>query len=285
MAKGAKYFIGLPQWQHDQWDGGPLAGSGGALRRYARHFNSVEGNTTFYGLPRSETIARWAAETPDNFRFCFKFRQEISHRSALVTSHPLVLEQLDRLAPLQAKIGLLCLQLPKSFGAEGLPELEHFLASLPSEYRYSVEVRNLEFFAKGDAERELNQLLIRQGVNRVMFDTRPLFAEIAADAATLDAQRKKPKVPLHVLATGQHPQLRFIAPIQYERAEKYLDQWVGKVANWLDQGLEPFLFFHTPDNCQAPELARWFVAKLEAIRPAARGFTPWVETGQQDGLF
>jgi len=285
VSSAQNYFIGLPQWQHESWDRGPLSGSGSPLHRYARHFNSVEGNTTFYGLPSVDTVARWSSNTPDDFKFCFKFRQEISHRSALTANHPLVMEQIERLEPLRSKIGLLCLQLPKSFGADGLAQLDRFLAALPDTYVYSVEVRNLEFFAKGEAERELNRILMHYQVNRVMFDTRPLFADIATDAATLDAQKKKPRVPLHVLATGQRPQVRFIAPVEFERAEHYLDQWVAKVAKWLDMGLEPFLFFHTPDNRQAPELANWFVEKLELMCPDASGFTPWQRTGEQDALF
>jgi len=280
-----RYYIGLPQWQHDAWDTGPLAGRGSALRRYAHHFNSVEGNTTFYGVPSQSTVARWADETPANFRFCFKFRQEISHRSALVASHPKVLEQLAALEPLREKMGLLCLQLPQSFGPEGLSELEHFVAGLPPEFNYSVEVRNLAFFEKGEEERRLNQLLGQYAVNRVMFDTRALFGQPATDAATLEAQQKKPRVPLHVLATGRQPQVRFIAPMAYQQAERYLDQWVTKVVSWLDAGLEPYLFFHTPDNRCAPQLARWFVAKLELQRPQARGFVPWVDSGEQTMLF
>jgi len=280
-----RYYIGLPQWQHDAWKAEILGGTGSPLSRYARYFNSVEGNTTFYALPSEQTVERWAADTPDDFRFCFKFRQEISHRSALRANHPLVLEQLRRLEPLAKKIGLLCLQLPQSFGADGLPELEHLLATLPTHHRYSVEVRNLEFFAKGEEERAFNQLLQRYAVNRVMFDTRPIFAQVATDAATLEAQKKKPKVPLHVVATGRSPQVRFIAPMNFTEAEHYLNQWLAKVVSWLDDGLEPFLFFHTPDNAQAPHLARWFARKLSELRPEARGFNPWPAVGEQEGLF
>lgn len=285
MKQVADYFIGLPQWQHESWDKGPLAGKGSALGRYARYFNSVEGNTTFYGVPRSETVLRWLADTPDDFRFCFKFRQEISHRGALRAGHPKVMEQLDALAPLAGKIGLFCLQLPQSFGPDGLDALEYFLAALPSEYNYSVEVRNLAFFGKGNDERALNRMLMRQQVNRVMFDTRSIFAQLATDAATLDAQQKKPRVPLHVLATGQQPQVRLITPINYLSAETYVDQWVAKVGEWIDEGRQPFIFFHTPDNQQAPELARWFVEKLELRKSGLRGLKLWPQTGEQEGLF
>ena len=285
MKQIADYFIGLPQWQHDNWDKSVLAGDGSALHRYARYFNSVEGNTTFYGVPRAQTVMRWLSDTPDDFRFCFKFRQEISHKGALRAGHPKVLAQLEALEPLASKIGLYCLQLPQSFGPDGLEDLEYFLSELPAEFNYSVEVRNLAFFEKGMAERSLNRLLMRQRVNRVMFDTRSIFASIATDASTLDAQQKKPRVPLHVIATGQQPQVRLITPIHYRSAESYVDQWVAKVCEWLSEDLQPFIFFHTPDNKEAPELARWFVEKLEARRPDAKGLKRWPDNQMQKGLF
>jgi uncharacterized protein YecE (DUF72 family) len=42
------------------------------LRFYAERFTSVELNTTGYRLPEEEQFRRWAAETPDGFRFAVK---------------------------------------------------------------------------------------------------------------------------------------------------------------------------------------------------------------------
>ncbi len=240
---------------------------------------------TFYGLPSEKAVTKWYRETPDSFRFCFKFRQEISHRSALQSEHPLIQEQLQRLQVLGNKLGLLCLQLPASYGPYGLKELDLFLGGLPDGYGYSVEVRHPEFFAKGGAESELHAILRAHQVNRVMFDTRALFANPATDAATLDAFKKKPQVPLHRIATGRYPQVRFISPMNRALAEPYLDQWVEGVVRWIDQGKLPYLFFHTPDNREAPELAARFVEKLELAMPTVVGFKSWNEPGVQTGLF
>lgn len=279
------YYLGLPQWQHPVWESGCLAGGGSALQRYARQFSSVEGNTTFYGLPKPDTVQRWHDETPDDFRFCFKFHQDLSHRSALEVSHPKVAEQFQVLEPLAGKIGLLNLQLPKSFNSEGIEQLHRFFLALPDTFNYSIEVRHPEFFEKGDEEREFNQMLLETGVNRVMFDTRPIFAVTASDSATLDAQQKKPKVPLHVIATSQHPQVRFISTMQWQLSDRYLDQWVGKVLLWIEEGRVPYLFFHTPDCAEAPELAARFVHKLKLKKPTLQGATPELLLSEQGALF
>lgn len=41
-------YIGLPQWQHAAWNRIGLRD----LADYSRYFNCVEGNTTFYALPK-----------------------------------------------------------------------------------------------------------------------------------------------------------------------------------------------------------------------------------------
>jgi len=279
------YYLGLPQWQHPAWESGSLSGSGSALKRYAGQFSSVEGNTTFYGLPKPDTVVRWDQETPDSFRFCFKFHQDLSHRSALEVANPKVAEQFNVLEPLADKIGLINLQLPKSFNSDGIEHIHRFLLALPNAFSYSVEVRHPEFFAKGDEERAFNQMLLETGVNRVMFDTRPIFSVTAMDSATLDAQQKKPKVPLHVIATGQHPQVRFISTMQWQLSDRYLDQWVSKVLQWIEEGRVPYLFFHTPDCAEAPELAARFVYKLKQAKPSVQGAMPELLTSEQSALF
>ncbi len=35
---------------------------------------------TFYAIPKAEVVARWAAETPEEFRFCFKLPRDQPRR-------------------------------------------------------------------------------------------------------------------------------------------------------------------------------------------------------------
>ena len=53
------------------------------MPQYASVFDTAEGNATFYGLPSAETVARWAAEAPETFRFCLKFPRVVTHDHAL----------------------------------------------------------------------------------------------------------------------------------------------------------------------------------------------------------
>ncbi|GGB83880.1 hypothetical protein GCM10011352_07160 [Marinobacterium zhoushanense] len=279
------YYIGLPQWSHPAWHDTLFAGQQGLseLRGYSNCFNSVEGNTTFYGLPSPEAVARWRGESGEQFRFSFKFPGEISHKRMLTGVDQLLLTFLQRLAPLEHKLGMLWLQLPAIFSPRDLPALADFLRLLPAGFSYAVEVRHPEFFSAGDADRELTELLASAGVNRVCFDTRALFRHPSTDPITQEAFKAKPRLPLRPVATAAAPMLRFISPLDRALAEQELAFWVQCVAKWIGQGRKPWLFFHTPDNAEAPLLARRFV---ELLGNGCRGFVDWPEPRQvQAGLF
>ncbi len=277
-------YIGLPQWQHPLWHADRPNGLT-ALRRYATHFGSVEGNTSFYGAPKKETLERWLENTPDEFRFCFKVPRTISHNVPLHQRGDELLAFLDSLAFAKPRLGIIWLQLSDKLGPESLPALQMLFDNLPDGFNFGLEVRHKAFFDKGNAERSLNALLIKHQVNRVMFDTRLLFANRARDLETLEAQRKKPHVPLHVIATGQYPMVRFISPMDTQLADHALKQWAAKVSAWIAEGKHPMVFFHTPNNDTSPHLAGQFqsllVQELKDYQPAI----PWPKVASQNCLF
>lgn len=243
--------IGLPQWSHPKW--GRLGIN--SLADYARYFSCVEGNTTLYALPSAEVVQRWYQQTGDNFRFCFKFPATISHQQALRGCHDLTAEFFSRLDPLAARIGLYWLQLPATFGPDNLPALWQFLDTLPAAFHYGVEVRHPAFFNKGEAERQLNRGLHERGVNRVILDSRPVHQALPESIALREAQRKKPRLPVHAVATADQPMVRFIGCEDMASNQALFHTWLKSLARWQQQG-SVWLFLHTPDIAQAPELVR-----------------------------
>ncbi len=278
------YFIGLPEWRHPNWyaEGrNPKE----PLKIYSRHFSSVEGNTTFYALPSQDKVQTWNDLVPKSFKFCFKFPKAITHDAALRHCALPVNEFLGRLSPLEHKLGILWLQMSPSFTPQQLPDLDHFLTKLPTDFNYGVEVRHPGFFAKDDKEKNFHQLLHKYRVNRVMFDTRVLFAHPANDEASKKAWKEKPHQPLHVITTGDNPMLRFMSPMNLDLSEAALDQWASKILQWIDEGKTPYLFFHTPDKSPVASLARRFSEKITALRPKISPITLWNEPPQQASLF
>src|SRR5436305_8771921 len=49
------------------------------LAFYAKHFDTVELDTTFHAAPTPERVERWAAAVPDEFRFCVKTPKDVTH--------------------------------------------------------------------------------------------------------------------------------------------------------------------------------------------------------------
>lgn len=270
-------YVGLPQWAHPKW----VRLGIDSLEAYARHFNCVEGNTTLYALPKAEVVARWYAQTNDDFRFCFKFPATISHQAALRNCDDLTAEFFSRMSPLAGRIGQYWLQLPAVFSPRDLPALWAFLDALPGEFTYGVEVRHPLFFAKGEEEKALNQGLHARGVNRVILDSRPVHSAIAHSEAVIEAQRKKPKVPVHALITAHHPMVRFIGSDNMRQNRQLFAVWLEKLPQW-EQTTTPYLFLHTPDIAQAPELVETLWQDLSAAIPSI-GAAPSLP--QQSSLF
>ena len=270
-----RYFLGCPIWGNKAWVGelfAPEAKQKDFLRQYASVFNTVEGNTTFYGLPTEKTAARWLDHTATGFRFALKFPRVISHTKRLRNAEPETAAFMDLLAALQDRIGPSFLQLPPSFGPRDLPALDEYLAALPNAFPYAVEIRHRQFFA--EAENELNAVLKRHRANRVVFDTRGLHNANSDDPAEREAQRKKPKVPVRFVATGRFPFVRFVGHPEVHENLPLLSEWAPVVANWIREGRTPFVFFHAPDDFYAPQLARHF-HRLLSEHIAVGEMPPW----------
>lgn len=269
-------YIGLPQWQHPAWSRLGLRD----LADYSRYFNCVEGNTTFYALPRADIVLRWRDMTPENFRFCFKFPATISHQAALHNCEAELKTFYDCLRPLQQRIGQLWLQLPAAFSPQDLPRLWQFFDALPDEFHYGIEVRHPLFFAKGQAERLLNQGLHQRGISRVILDSRPIHQAQPTSAAVRDAQQKKPRLPVHALLTASRPLIRYIGGDRLEDNLRLFQPWLEKLPQWRQQ--QPYLFIHTPDNADSPQQAQKIWQRLALHIPDLPTAPDWP---QQDALF
>jgi uncharacterized protein YecE (DUF72 family) len=257
------YYLGCPSWSENAWREYLYPESARPtdfLGLYCQVFNAVEGNTTFYARPAEATVQRWAQTMPEHFRFTAKFPGDISHGGDLREQLGATESFLQLLSPLGERVSPLWLQLPASFTPQRLAELAGFIDGL--ERPLAVEVRHRDFFAKGDAERMLNRLLLDRGVERICLDPRALFSCTSSEPSVLHAQSKKPKVPPRPAAFTQFPQVRFIGHPELEANDPFLVPWIDKVAGWIEEGRTPYIFLHTADNRLAAELARRFHARL-----------------------
>lgn len=279
-------------WSHEKWRECLYSGPRDKwLADYAKVFSTVEGNTTFYTLPKIASVRNWSQAVGEAFRFTFKLPQSITHQAQLRHTQGLLSEFFSTMAPVAEQTSIWMIQLPKQFGPQQLPDLETFLNQLPSDRTFGVEVRHPQFFAKGAAEQQLNRLLMAQKVERIMMDTRAVFAALPTTAAVIEAHAKKPHIPVHVLESGQTPVIRFIAHPQMSANDQFFQPWLAKLSKWLSNGLNPHLFIHTPDNALAPQFAVYLYQQLADFCQNQKNFSlpslelPELPGSQQIGIF
>ncbi|WP_180764462.1 DUF72 domain-containing protein [Vibrio parahaemolyticus] len=250
--------LGLTMWSHNQWQQS-FYGSGTKpaerLEKYAQVFHTVEGNTTFYATPTHNTVQNWKAATHDDFKFTFKLPKAITHEQMLRGCNEQLRDFMKIMEPLHERVGQWTIQLPAAFGPEYLERLKKFCASFPPNFPLSVEVRHMAFFSKGEEERALNQWLVENGIDRIIMDSRPVFAAKPDNEAIIDAQMKKPKAPVHAIATASHPVIRFIGHPEEQKNYDFFVPWLSKLPQWIAEGKQPYVMIHTADNIIAPELA------------------------------
>jgi uncharacterized protein YecE (DUF72 family) len=258
-------------WAHQPWQGRFLPeglGRAEQLGAYASWCTAVEGNTTFYGEPSRDTVAAWADEAPEGFRFLFKMPRTITHERRLRRAGPEVASFVRRLEPLGDRAGTLSIQLPGTFGPADLGALASFLPSLPAAHRYAVEVRHPQFFDGSPAGRALRRVLEDNDAEWITFDTATLFGARPASEAERAAWAAKPRLPRRFEALGTRPVVRYLGRDDVAATVAGWQPWIAVVAGWLAEGRAPTVFVHTPDNDEALGLARRFHDEVRRRVPA-----------------
>ncbi|MCS6848185.1 MAG: DUF72 domain-containing protein [Anaerolineae bacterium] len=261
-------YVGCPMWGLKTWVGNffpPGTKPKDFLVAYSRRLNAVEGNTTFYALPDTDTIARWRDATPPGFKFCLKVPQAISHHKRLRSCDAEAAAFADRLRLLGDRRGPAFLQLPPVFGAPHLRALDAWLAAWPTDLSIAVEPRHADFF--GPAEADFDALLRQHGAARCVFDTKPLFSVQATCPEVAEAQARKPRFPTRYTRTATFAFVRYVGHPDVAANRPWLREWASHAAPWLAGGDDVYFFCHHPDDTYAPMLVRLFHRLLSEQLP------------------
>jgi uncharacterized protein YecE (DUF72 family) len=143
--------IGCSGWSYEHWRGLVYPKRGSAerwLELYARWFDTVEVNATFYRLPPRGAARRWAEATPPGFCFAVKSSRYLTHVRRLRDLPAGFARLCERIEPLRdaGKLGPLLWQLPPRFPRDD-QRLEDALASLPPG-RHAFEFRDPSWFSE-----------------------------------------------------------------------------------------------------------------------------------------
>jgi uncharacterized protein YecE (DUF72 family) len=218
------------------------------LETYARHFATVEIDSTFYASPRRSVVEGWKRRTPEGFLFAAKFPRLITHDKKLEGALPEALAFIDTMLLLGEKLGVLTLQFAYDFTPDLAPRLDAFLGGLLPGVRYAVEVRNRKWLTP-----ELGELLSGHGVALVLQD---LYYMPKMDWLTADFTV--------VRWLGRRSDISEFDRIQIDRTQE-LNGWGERVHRFLDEGRDVYGYFNNHFAGHSPGSLRQFQEILAAI--------------------
>lgn len=243
-----KIFAGPTGWAMPQWVGKTYpktAKSKDFLQYYSQQFNTIELNTTHYRIPDVATIDKWKNETTEDFKFCPKVPQSISHSRNLGLTEQHLPIFLENIARLEEKLGCCFMQLPPHFGIKSLGLLERFFEAWGRAIPLAVEIRHEEIFNNSSNFNCYFNTLEYYGISTVITDV----------AGRRDV--------LHQRLTTSTAMIRFVGNALDITDYQRIDDWVLRLKSWFEQGIEEVYFFtHEPDNLLAPELTAIFCEKI-----------------------
>lgn len=150
--------VGTSGWAYPEWRPA-FYPAGLPQSRFLGHYASVlsacEINATHYQLHSEQAVARWAAETPEGFRFAAKAHRRITHVRALPPAAggaAFLAGFLQSLAPLGDRLGAVLLQLPPTRERDD-GALGGLLDCLPPGLPVAVEFRHESWAAPWVEER------------------------------------------------------------------------------------------------------------------------------------
>jgi uncharacterized protein YecE (DUF72 family) len=238
--------VGTQGWNYDAWVG-PFYPEGTRaadfLTVYARAFDTVEVDSTFYARPAVKTVRAWGRRTPGDFLFSLKLPQEITHERRLRNVDDLANEFFDTVRELGPKLGAVLIQLAPDFGPTELPAVAQFLPKLPRDIRFAIEFRNRGWIHEG-----VLALLAEHNVALTLTDGRWLQRKQMLQLATRPTADFR-----YVRLMGPDQSIVDYSRIQVDRSRE-LESWTGALR--ADEPRDTFIYVNNHFAGHSPQSAR-----------------------------
>lgn len=215
------------------------------LGYYASRFNALEMDSTFYGTPKEQNVVKWHDQTPAGFRFCPKMPRTLTHDLRLRGVADLLNEFLRAMRLFGDRLGSIAVQFPPDFAFDEHDNLAQFLAMLPGDMRFAVELRHRSWWREETAE------LLRAHNT----------CWIAADYIYLPKQIRLTTDFLYIRFLGRHGQFAVKSHEQIDRTLD-LEQWQERVVPLLKEVSDVYAFFNDDYSGHSPATAGRFMRLL-----------------------
>jgi len=187
---------------------------------YARDFDTVEINNSFYRLPSEAAFDAWRKQAPPGFLYSVKASRFITHMKKLKDPEAPLRAFLERASRLGKTLGPVLYQLPPNWQVN-LPRFEHFLSILPKGQAHVIEFRDESWLIE-----DVFTLMERYHIVHCLHDMPPL------------------QIPLRLTASPLY--LRFHGDPTYsgDYSCATLETWAKRIAEWRSQKLDVLVYFN-----------------------------------------
>lgn len=252
--------IGCSSWTSEAWWGRVYPdrlADGERLAWYARLWDTVEVDASYYRDPGPSLVRRWARVTPPEFRFTLKFPRDLldpkrpPHRERIAG----FLSNARLLGP---KLGAILLQFPPWVRpGRADPFLEDLLSLLEPGPRYAVELRDAGWFSGPTFDR-LRRSLANRGI-----------ALVWSYLTYVDVPSVLTSELVYLRFIGDHTSVPASThgEIRVDRSQE-LERWANHLKDHLERVSVAFVFFNNHFAGFAPASVNDF-RRILGLRPVA----------------
>jgi uncharacterized protein YecE (DUF72 family) len=166
-------YVGGTSWIQDHWKGS-LYPSQISKKQYPHQYGKIldciEFNATFYKIPSTEQVLKWAQAMPADFKFCPKLYlgigRALQEEEVQLYTHKFV----QSIQHFEAKLGPCFVQFPENFSPAKWPLAKALLNSWPQHLPLAMEFRNPAFFENRNLIPSIHQILSDRGIGLVITD-------------------------------------------------------------------------------------------------------------------
>jgi uncharacterized protein YecE (DUF72 family) len=255
LAKGkgkTKFFIGCAKWGRKDWIGKlypPGTKEKDFLEHYARQFNCIEFNATFYKSPGVTDVEKWKSKVPKGFQFFPKFPQTITHLKRLKNVDHELDAFLNAIMAFKENLGPLFLMPHPQLGPKHIEQLEMFITRFPKDVALYTELRHPDWYAG------------QEGYDVAFFE---FLRKHKRGTIITDAAGRRDCVHMHLSTPDCF--IRFVGNSLHRTDYERIDDWVNRIKDWMDAGLENCYFFmHQHEELHSPELIKYLIEQLNSI--------------------
>lgn len=224
--------VGCSVWSNKDYVGNlfpPKTSQKNYLKEYSKQFNTVEVNSTRYGMPKLSTLKTWHDNANDGFKFSFKMPQVVTHRKDINCDEAKVrLDQFfEGIYSIKEKVGTTFMLLPQYFGVQRKVELIEFIANLPNEFDATLEIRDPDLLK----DKDIHHLLHEKDLSLCVTDV-PGRRDV-----------------IHNTLTNNELFIRYAGSPSITVDEKRLKAWANRIVELYELGLRRIYFMiHQPSD-------------------------------------